>query len=450
MSENQKQTQTQQEQEPQHAQRALQPVQSSSSSDSDVPAVNEHNTNLKSQFWNLRSSHCTFNSGGHRLRSIITLTCAVGFSLFGYDQGIMSGIITAKQFTYTFPALAGSSRHVTILQGAVTSCYELGCFFGALFAMRFGEKYGRRPMIITGSLIFMLGALVSVFPYRGHWSLGHFVIARVVTGLGNGLNTATIPIYQSETSKPEVRGRLVNTSGSTIAVGTFIAYWINFGISYSPNSVAWRFPFSLQVLFGLILFIGIVGLPESPRWLVAQNRISEAAYVLGKLDDISPQDDQVLAEITLISDAINRFDKEQLTWKELLHSGQHQHFKRMIIGASSQFFQQWTGCNAAIYYSTVLFEETIGLKRRIAMVLGGIFSTIYVLFTIPSFFLIDRIGRRPLFLIGAVGQGISFLIPFGCLIHDTPETAKGAAVEQELWPLLSPLVPTGCVTLLLL
>ncbi|GMF08141.1 unnamed protein product [Ambrosiozyma monospora] len=130
----------------------------------------------------------------------------------------MSGIITADQFTYTFPPLKGTSRHVTILQGAVTSCYELGCFFGALFAMKYGEKYGRRPMIILGSFIFMIGAIVSVFPYRGHWSLGHFVIARVVTGLGNGLNTATIPIYQSETAKPEVRGRLVNTSGSTIAV----------------------------------------------------------------------------------------------------------------------------------------------------------------------------------------------------------------------------------------
>ncbi|VEU22057.1 DEKNAAC103066 [Brettanomyces naardenensis] len=377
--------------------------------------------------WKLHSSHCTFGLDGDHLRWMITFVCVVGFSLFGYDQGLMSGIITADQFVDTFPAVGGTSRHATVVQGAVTSCYELGCFCGALTSLWIGEKYGRRPIIIVGGVVLILGTVISIFPFKGHWALGHFVISRVITGVGNGFNTATIPIYQSELSRPENRGRLVNLEGSVIAIGTFIAYWVDFGLSYASGSVSWRLPISLQIIFAGILVVGIIGLPESPRWLISKGRLEEACYILTQTKKISADDEELLEEIAVIRDAINRFEDKSLSVKEVLSSGKHQYFRRMLIGASGQFFQQFTGCNAAIYYSTVLFENTIGLSRRMALVLGGVFATVYALSTIPSFFMIDRIGRRPLFFIGAIGQGISFLISFACLIPDTKESAKGAA-----------------------
>lgn len=366
----------------------------------------------------------TLGLSGRPLRAAVTFAAVSGFSLFGYDQGLMSGIITGEQFNTTFPATFNNKT----IQGAVTASYEIGCFFGALFALFKGDHIGRRPLIIVGSLIIVVGAIISTVAFEDHWALGQFVVGRVITGLGNGLNTATIPVWQSEMSKAHNRGRLVNLEGSVIAVGTFIAYWVDFGFSYINNSVQWRFPVGFQIFFAAVLFFAIIDLPESPRWLIANQRIEEARIVLGKLSDLPPDSDLIVSEQTVISEAVNRFDKNQSGYRELFTGGKSQHFQRMIIGASGQFFQQFTGCNAAIYYSTVLFEDTINLERRMALIMGGVFSTIYALATIPSFFLIDTLGRRKLFLIGATGQGLSFLISFACLVKSTEQTAKGAAV----------------------
>ncbi|KAM9935261.1 hypothetical protein OXX80_005164 [Metschnikowia pulcherrima] len=374
-----------------------------------------------------RTAH--FGLEGRPLRLMVTVIAVTGFSLFGYDQGLMAGIITGDQFNDEFPPTKGESHHATVIQGAVTACYELGCFFGALFALFRGEAYGRKPMVWAGSLIIILGTVISVSAFREHWGLGQFVVGRVITGIGNGLNTATIPVWQSEMSRAENRGRLVNLEGSVVAVGTFVAYWLDFGLSYVNSSVQWRFPVAFQIFFAAILFFGIMNLPESPRWLVSKDRKEEAMYILGKLNAVPADSDEVYAEITVVQEAVNRFSRSQVGFKDLFSGGKTQHFQRMTIGASTQFFQQFTGCNAAIYYSTVLFETTIFHgQRRLSLVLGGVFATIYALSTIPSFFLIDTFGRRNLFLLGAMGQAISFTISFACLVHPTTQNAKGAAV----------------------
>lgn len=372
------------------------------------------------------------------LRVAVTAIAVTGFSLFGYDQGLMSGIITGEEFNKEFPptgAVNGvTSEHTTVVQGAVTSCYELGCFFGALFALFRGDHIGRKPLIIFGSLIIVLGTIISTAAFGPHWGLGQFVVGRVITGIGNGFNTATIPVWQSEMSRAENRGRLVNLEGSVVAVGTFIAYWLDFGLSYVNSSVQWRFPVAFQIFFALILFFGIIQLPESPRWLIAKDRKQEAMQILAALNGLQPDDDAVHAEAVVVADAVNRFARSQVGVKELLSGGKTQHFARMVIGSSTQFFQQFTGCNAAIYYSTVLFESTVLIdeepswRRRLSLILGGVFATVYALSTIPSFFLIDTLGRRKLFLIGSIGQGCAFIICFGSLIHRTSENAKGAAV----------------------
>lgn len=390
--------------------------------------------------WNLKSRTNTFGLRGKSLRAAITCTAVTGFSLFGYDQGLMSGLITGTQFNHEFQATWAEhvgAYQATINQGAVTSCYELGCFFGALYALFRGDSHGRRPLVIVGAIIIIVGTVISTAAFGPHWGTGQFVVGRVITGIGNGLNTATIPVWQSEMSRAENRGRLVNLEGSVVAVGTFIAYWLDFGLSYVDSSVQWRFPVAFQIVFAAMLLAGILQLPESPRWLIAHDRKPEAYQILAALNDVEPESDDVVAEATVIQDAVNRFARNQVGFKELFSGGKTQHFQRMIIGSSTQFFQQFTGCNAAIYYSTVLFEDSIfrGGNRRLSLILGGIFATVYAIFTIPSFFLIDTLGRRKLFLIGALGQAISFTICFGCLVANLhvsedkkSEIAKGAAV----------------------
>lgn len=360
---------------------------------------------------------------------MITVIATTGFSLFGYDQGLMSGIISAPQFNREFPA----TKNDATVQGAVVSCYELGCFFGAIFALCCGDKLGRKPIMLAGAIIIIIGTVISVTPTINNWPLGQFVIGRVITGIGNGMNTATIPVWQSEMSRAENRGFLVNIEGAVVAVGTMIAYWLDFGLSYVDNSISWRLPVALQIVFAIVMFIGVAFLPDSPRWLVSQHRKPEAMIVLGKLKGLASTDDEIVAEATVIVDAVNRYSNSQTGFKDLFTGGKTQHFQRMLLGSSTQFFQQFTGCNAAIYYSTVLFEESIKLERRLALILGGVFATVYALFTIPSFFLIDTFGRRNLFLVGALGQGVAFTITFACLIADTTQLAKGAAVGLYLF-----------------
>ncbi|EMG50230.1 STL1 Sugar transporter STL1 [Candida maltosa Xu316] len=363
---------------------------------------------------------------GRPLRVAITATAVTGFSLFGLNQGLMSGLISGEQFNWEFPATKDNAT----IKGAVTASYELGCFFGAIFALLRGEQIGRRPLILFGSIIIIIGAAISTGAVRPHWPLGQFVVGRVITGIGNGLNTATIPVWQSEMSRAENRGRLVNMEGAFVAVGTFFAYWLDFGFSYVNNSAQWRVPVSSQIVFAALVLFGISQLPESPRWLVKRKRLDEAYLILAALKDTTPDDDAVIAEGTTIIESVNRSANVKGGFSELFTGGKTAHFKRMCIGASTQLFQQFTGCNAAIYYSTILFYETIfnGTRYRLSMILGGVFATVYALSTIPSFFLIDTLGRRKLFMIGATGQGISFIISFACLINPTEQNAKGAAV----------------------
>lgn len=400
-----------------------------------MPSIMKESTKskIKSRFFD-RTAH--WGLTGKKLRYFITITSMTGFSLFGYDQGLMASLITGKQFNYEFPATkenGDNDRHATVVQGATTSCYELGCFAGSLFVMFYGEKIGRKPLILMGSIITIVGATISTCAFRDYWPLGQFIIGRVITGVGTGLNTSTIPVWQSEMSKPENRGLLVNLEGSTIAFGTMIAYWIDFGFSYIDTSVQWRFPVSMQIFFALCLLVFMTKLPESPRWLIGKSRTEEARYLLGALDDVDPNDDQIVAEVAMLHDTVKRTENEKNSISNLFSKGKSQNLHRALVAASTQFFQQFTGCNAAIYYSTVLFNKTIKLDYKLSMILGGVFSTIYALSTIGSFFLIEKLGRRKLFLLGATGQAVSFTITFACLIKENEENAKGAAVGLFLF-----------------
>ncbi|KAB8071288.1 general substrate transporter [Aspergillus leporis] len=372
---------------------------------------------------------------GRKLRLAITITSVMGFSLFGYDQGLMSGIISGDQFTKEFPPLAipphadpALSQHVSVLRGAVTACYELGCFFGAIFTLMYGERIGRTPLLVAGGIIMIVGAVISTAAFGPHWGLGQFVVGRVISGLGNGMDTATIPVWQSECSRAHNRGFLVCFEGAIIAVGTFVAYWLDFGLSYVDTSVQWRFPVAFQILLALFVTLGALALPESPRWFVQRGRDQEALEVLAALNDAAPDSEEVLTDFNLMKADFQSSEGAKASWKELFNFGKTQEFQRMMIGCSGQFFQQFTGCNAAIYYSTLLFEQNLRMEHRLSLILGGVFATVYALATIPSFFMIEKVGRRKLFLIGFLGQGLSFVITMGCLIPDTVQSTKGAIV----------------------
>ncbi|OCF56236.1 monosaccharide transporter [Kwoniella mangroviensis CBS 10435] len=376
---------------------------------------------------------------GNALLYAVVAIATCGFSLFGYDQGLMSGIIASEQFNTEFPATKqrdANDVHAGTVQGSVTSCYEVGCFIGALIAFFIGDKMGRRKMMFGGAVVMIIGTVISVSAFgpgdtSGRGNVGgfvQFIIGRVITGFGNGANTATIPSWVAETSKAHNRGFLICMEASTVAVGTVIAYWIDFGLSFVDSSVSWRFPIAMQILFALILIGGVAVLPESPRWLIAHGHSAEGLKVIAALDARSIDDPVSIADHKKIVDALaaQAAVKANKT-RDLLKMGKQQHFRRALVGASTQLFQQIGGCNAVIYYSTVLFENQIGLDTQLSLILGGVLSVVYMIFALTSFFLVEKVGRRKLFLWGTVGQAVSMFITFGCLLPGDAQSAKGAA-----------------------
>lgn len=363
---------------------------------------------------------------GRPLDLMVSIIATTGFLLFGYDQGVMSGIISAEPFMNYFPETLDNPTW----QGFVTAIYEIGCLFGAIAMLVFGDALGRRKGIMIGAATMIIGAVIQVTSMKGHNATAQFIIGRVVTGVGNGMNTATIPTYQAECSRTKNHGLLICIEGGIIAFGTLIAYWIDFGCSYGSDDLSWRFPIAFQSLFGLIILVGMTWLPESPRWLLTKDRHEDAAKVIAALRGQAVDDSETRFEAHIIMDSIRASGhKGGITpFSALFTNGKTQHFRRMMLGASSQLMQQIGGCNAVIYYFPLLFENSIGASHDLSLLLGGVNMIVYSIFATTSWFIIERTGRRKLFLIGTWGQGLSMVLVFGALIPGTPSAAKGAAV----------------------
>ncbi|RYO52052.1 Sugar transporter [Alternaria arborescens] len=363
---------------------------------------------------------------GRALDITVSIIATTGFLLFGYDQGVMSGIISADPFMNYFP----ETLHNSTWQGFVTAIYEIGCLFGAIAMLIFGDALGRRKGIMIGAATMIVGTIIQVTAFKGHNATAQFIIGRIVTGVGNGMNTATIPTYQAECSRTKNHGLLICIEGGVIAFGTLIAYWVDYGCSYGSDNFTWRFPIAFQIVFCIILLAGMTWLPESPRWLLTKDRHEDAAKVIAALRGHAIDDSETRFEAHIIMDSIRASGhKGGITpFSALFTNGKTQHFRRMMLGASSQLMQQIGGCNAVIYYFPLLFENSIGASHDLSLLLGGINMIVYSIFATTSWFIIERTGRRKLFLIGTWGQGLSMVLVFGALIPGTQTAAKGAAV----------------------
>jgi sugar porter (SP) family MFS transporter len=277
----------------------------------------------------------------------------------------------------------------------------------------------------------IIGVIIQVTAMKGSHATAQFIIGRTITGVGNGINTSTIPTYQAECSRTSNRGLLICIEGGIIAFGTMIAYWIDYGASYGPPNLTWRFPIAFQIVFGLVLVIGTYFLPESPRWLLSKDRHEEGLNVIAALSGQETTDEDVIFQKTVILDSLAASGGSgKAPYSALFTGGKTQHFRRMVLGSSSQFFQQLGGCNAVIYYFPILFQTSLNSTKQFALLLGGINMIVYAIFATVSWFIIERAGRRRIFIIGSIGQSLSMVLVFACLIPDNEmgPSANGAAV----------------------
>lgn len=228
---------------------------------------------------------------------------------------------------------------------------------------------------MLGGSIMIIGVIIQVTAIKGHNAMAQFIIGRTITGIGNGIvsfslpilhhmsdifqNTSTIPTYQAECSRTSNRGLLICIEGGVIAFGTCIAYWVDYGASYGPDDLTWRFPIAFQIFFGIILVIGAKFLPESPRWLLTKDRHEEGLQVIAALAGVTGASEEAQLQKTIILDSITASGEvgQKVPFKAVLTGGKTQHFRRMMLGASSQLMQQIGGCNAVIYYFPILFQD---------------------------------------------------------------------------------------------
>ncbi|GAA5898032.1 hypothetical protein JCM6882_003311 [Rhodosporidiobolus microsporus] len=368
-------------------------------------------------------------ANGKRLDWLITTAASCGFILFGYDQGVMSGLISSPQFVRTFtradPAIHGS-YDASVWQAFYVAIYTVGCLGGAVFALMFGDRLGRRKMIAAGSYVMCAGILLQVTSFKGHAESAQYIIGRLVAGFGTGFHTSTIPTWHAECAKAHSRGLAVFIEAAMISTGTMLSYWIDLGFSFMESDASWRVPVALQCIFAVILNIMIVWLPDSPRWLISRGHMAEAQRVIAALEPAPLNSEAVVLQVKIIHDALEGQTRQRK--RDLLTGGPSQHFRRVAVGSSSQFFQQIGGCNAVIYFSTVIFEDYLGVERTMALILGSVLATVYAISACISFPLVDRAGRRLLFFVGTIGQAGSMFLIMGCVIPGTESSARYGAV----------------------
>ncbi|KAJ2957366.1 hypothetical protein NQZ79_g6916 [Umbelopsis isabellina] len=338
---------------------------------------------------------------------------SLGGLLFGYDQGVISGVL---HFMSTFPLNPTE-------KGFVVAILELGCWAGAWIAGYFADKIGRKFTIVLGTVVFLLGASLQA----GAQNIGFLFGGRFVCGLSIGILSMVVPLYQSEISPPEIRGSLVALQQFAITVGILISFWIDYGTSTIDSDVQWRLPLALQLIIGIILGVGILFFPFSPRWLMAQHRETEALKVLTRLRHLPPDHPLVQEEWREIK-AIVEFDRqvERDRYPQYANGGSRARFmiglggyrdlfrkgifKRLWLGCALQFFQQFTGINAIIYYAPTIFQS-IGLSgTSVPLLATGIVGVVNVLCTIPAVLFVDQFGRRKTLLCGAFFMAISHII----------------------------------------
>ncbi|GIK06091.1 hypothetical protein Aspvir_001734 [Aspergillus viridinutans] len=331
---------------------------------------------------------------GKALQYGITAACGAGFLLFGYDQGVFGGLLDNEPFLRTF-GFPGAT-----IQGQIVATYDIGCITGTLGSMYAGDKLGRRRCILIGCAILIIGAILQTASY----SLAQMIIGRVVAGIGNGLNTIAIPIWQTETARPKDRGKLIVFQLVTNIFGIVITNWMNYGFTFIPHSdVSWRFPLAFQCFFAIITIALVLVTPESPRWLIMKNRV-----IAGVHHEAEVQQSVALKEI------FTRNSKQQT-------------LPRMLLGAGTAFFQQVGGTNVIAYYLPVVLTRSVGLSNRMALILSAVDSMSLMLWGSIAALLIDRVGRKRLMLMGVAASSLCFALVAVGLRYGGPDN-KGMSI----------------------
>ena len=323
-------------------------------------------------------------SDGRLLVYFATVVAALGGMLFGYDIGVISGaILFVKE---DFSLSAGTEE-------IVVSAVLLGSLVGACGGGILADRLGRRKLLIGTAIVFGLGAVGAALAPDTAW----LIVARIVAGIAIGIASFVAPLYISEIAPVDIRGKLVSINQVALTSGIVFSYLIDYAFA---GSQAWRWMFAMAVIPAAAFGIGLVFIPDSPRWLAGRGHLEQARAVLKR---IRPPD-KVEAEM---SDIQHSVAQRKGNWSELVSPLLR---SAMVVGIGLAIAQQITGINTVIYYAPTIFKFA-GLSSSSAAILASVgVGAVNVVFTVVAMQLIDRVGRRPLLLISLAGMAVSLAV----------------------------------------
>ncbi|EMD39461.1 hypothetical protein CERSUDRAFT_121739 [Gelatoporia subvermispora B] len=370
---------------------------------------------------------------GAPLIAAITSVCSTGFCLFGYDQGVMSGVVVSPFW------LAQMGHPSTVMVGTITALYDVGAVVGAIAAASTSERLGRKRTLILGAIVLIIGTVLM----GSSMERIQMMVARVITGVGIGYITSVTPVYQSEISLPEHRGWQVCCQLTSMLGGLMLAYWINYGLHAHGSSLQWRFPLLFQCAFAVYIIAVTVWLPDTPRWLMrhdrdrerrsnakppekANEKVDRATEVLARLRALPAGHAVVQRERAEIVEAIELEAREEGSWMDLFKDHGIMGSKRFLLALGIQFMQQMTGINIITYYAPTLFQSSLGMSVQMSLFLGCWLQVWYIIASFLTWFMIDRVGRRKLWISMALGQCLALVLEGICVKLNTPSASVGA------------------------
>ena len=382
----------------------------------------------------------------------ITLVATLGGLLFGYDTAVISGTVESLRLFFIDP-LNLPLDQANALEGFVVSSALIGCVVGASIAGWISQKYGRKPSLMCAAILFLWSAIGSAWPemFLGmpgsgdHTFIYTFVIYRVIGGFGVGIASMVSPMYIAEVAPPEKRGTLVSWNQFAIIFGMLVVYFVNYGIAKSGDTnwlhqIGWRWMFASEIIPATMFLLFLFFVPETPRWLVMKGKTAKAEDILTRLvGKLNAQKEVVGIKNSFSTEqtSLKPYYRFMITWLilfiisyislmyfqntsafeisligsfviSLIAPIRSYGFGIIIVGVLLSAFQQFVGINVVLYYAPEIFKS-MGSGTDSALFQTIIVGIINLSFTVLAILTVDKLGRKPLLIIGALVMATSML-----------------------------------------
>jgi sugar porter (SP) family MFS transporter len=375
------------------------------------------------------------DSGSVSYVFLVCMVAALGGLLFGYDTAVISGAIGFFQTRFSLDAK---------WTGWAASCALVGCIIGVSFTGILSDWLGRKKILILSAVFFLVSAVGTALPR----TLTEFIIFRIIGGIGVGAASMSSPMYIAEITPARIRGRMVSVNQFAIIFGMLVVYFVNYFIAKQGSEewnvqAGWRWMFGSGAIPAAVLLLALLFVPESPRWLTKQKQSKKAFDILSRIGG----SEHAKAELAAIEDAVTH---ESGSIAQLLQPGMK---IVLVIGVTLAVLQQVTGINVFLYYAPEIFKK-LGSETSTALLQTVIVGAVNLLFTVVAIWTVDKIGRKPLMVVGSAGMGISLISMGLAAYYQKTEmwvllfilgyiASFALAVGPVTWVILSEIFPTS-------